>query len=77
MLFAKQISMENLTFQVFLEPKGKHLIKEGAWKLNFLEVIWANNKTIEFNTDFYRITSIPFYNSNDEKGFEKVLFEVL
>ena len=53
LLFAKQKSMENLTFQVFLEPKGKHLIKEAAWKLNFLEVIRANNKTIEFNTDFY------------------------
>jgi type III restriction enzyme len=77
LLFAKQKSEENLTFQVFVEPKGKHLIKEDAWKQDFLEAIRANNKTIEFNTDFYRITALPFYNSNDEKGFEKVLFEVL
>ena len=69
--------MDNLTFQVFLEPKGKHLIKEAAWKLNFLEVIRANNKTIEFNTDFYWIASLQFYKSNDEKRIEKVLFEVL
>jgi len=77
LLFAKQKNEKNLTFQVFIEPKGKHLIKEDAWKQDFLEVIRVNNNTIEFNTDFYRITALPFYNSNDEKGFEKVLFEVL
>lgn len=77
LLFAKQKNEENLTFQVFIEPKGKQLIKEDAWKQDFLTEIRANNKTIEFNTDFYRITALPFYNSTDEKGFEKVLFEVL
>ena len=77
LLFAKQKSKENLTFQVFIEPKGKHLIKGDTWKQDFLELIRANNKTIEFNTDFYRITALPFYNSNDTTGFEKVFFEVL
>jgi type III restriction enzyme len=77
LLFTKQKNEEHLTFQVFIEPKGKQLIKEDAWKQDFLDVIKANNKTIEFDTDFYRITALPFYNSNDVKGFEKVLFEVL
>nr|WP_299421561.1 hypothetical protein [uncultured Emticicia sp.] len=27
---------KNLTFQVFIEPKGEHLIKEDAWKQYFL-----------------------------------------
>jgi type III restriction enzyme len=68
---------KNLTFQVFIEPKGKHLMQEDKWKEDFLEAIRINNKTVEINTDFYRITALPFYNSNDEKGFEKVLFDIL
>ena len=60
---------KNLTFQVFIEPKGKHLMQEDKWKEDFLEAIRINNKTVEINTDFYRITALPFYNSNDEKGF--------
>ena len=77
LLFAKQKNEKNLTFQVFIEPKGKQLVKEDAWKQEFLNTIRAKNETIEFDTDNYRIIGLPFYNSNDEKEFERNLFETL
>jgi type III restriction enzyme len=77
LLFAKQKKEKNLSFQVFIEPKGKQLIKEDAWKQDFLEETRKNNKIIELNTDFYKITAVPFYNSNNVKEFEKILFETL
>ena len=75
-LFAQRKD-ENLTFQVFIEPKGKHLIQEDAWKQDFLNDIRSKNKTFEFNTDFYRITALPFFNSGNVIGFEKYLVETL
>ena len=73
-LFTHQKSEQNLTYQVFIEPKGKQLIKEDQWKEDFLNKIREKNKTIEFDSDFYKITALPFYNTANEKEFEKVLF---
>jgi type III restriction enzyme len=66
LLFCKQRDREQLTFQVFIEPKGEHLKGNDKWKEDFLKEISAKQKTIKIHTDTYLITAVPFYNYNNE-----------
>jgi type III restriction enzyme len=77
LLFAKQKEGENLTMQIFIEPKGKHLVKEDAWKEDLLQKLREDKQTIEFNTDHYLITGLPFYNTLQENEFIKNMESVL
>ena len=71
LLFCKQKEGEELTFQVFIEPKGGHLISHDKWKEDFLKELEGEKRIIKINTDRYRITGVPFYNNkieNDVQG---------
>ncbi|MFT5634275.1 MAG: type III restriction enzyme [Rubritalea sp.] len=77
LLFCKQRKDEQLTYQVFIEPKGEHLKLYDKWKEDFLNEIRSEKKTIKINTDNYLITAVPFYNYSDENAFSKKLEEAL
>lgn len=69
---------KNLTYQIFIEPKGKHLIWKDQWKEDFLQQIKERfkDKIITFNeTKKYKITWVPFYNVSEENLFKKELHE--
>ena len=68
-LFCKQKDGEELTYQVFVEPKGAHLVANDKWKEDFLKEIREEKKTIEIDTDKYLITGVPFYNNANENEF--------
>lgn len=69
---------ENIHYQIFIEPKGQHLIKQDEWKENFLmslkrkhliEQLWKGKK--------YIVWGMPFYNHVDkmrefDSEFEKL-----
>lgn len=76
LLFCKKKN-EQQTFQVFIEPKGSHLISHDKWKEDFLKQIRTNQKTIKIHTDTYLITAVPFYNYNSENEFSRKLESVL
>jgi len=76
-LFCKQKEGEELTYQVFIEPKGEYLKGYDKWKEDFLKEIRTEQKTIEIYTDKYLITAVPFYNYNNENEFKKTLEETL
>ena len=76
-LFAKQKNGERLTLQIFIEPKGYHLIGHDKWKENFLAQIREEHKIFNINTDKYLITATPFYNAKNENEFKKTLEQVL
>lgn len=76
-LFCKQKKGEELTYQVFIEPKGAHLIANDKWKEEFLKQIREKEKTIKIDTDNYVITGVPFYNYANENEFKKTLEETL
>jgi type III restriction enzyme len=76
LLFCKPKNGKNLTWQVFIEPKGTHLIAHDQWKEDFLKTIRKEQKTIKINTDEYIITGIPFYHYEKENDFAKELEEV-
>jgi type III restriction enzyme len=77
LLFCKQRDGEQMTFQVFIEPKGEHLIGHDKWKEDFLLHIRAEHKTIKIYTDTYLITAVPFYNYNNENEFKTTLENTL
>lgn len=76
-LFCKQKGGEELTYQVFIEPKGAYLIANDKWKEDFLKEIREEKKTIKIDTDKYLITGIPFYNNANENEFKKSLEDIL
>lgn len=77
LLFCKQRDGEQMTFQVFIEPKGEHLKGHDKWKEDFLKEIRAEQKTIKIHTDAYLITAVPFYNYNNENEFKTTLENTL
>lgn len=76
LLFCKQ-KQENIAYQVFIEPKGKHLIATDKWKEEFLNEIAEDKKLIEIHSDKYLLTAVPFYNYSNENEFAKTLTNVL
>lgn len=76
-LFCKQKKGKELTYQVFIEPKGAHLIANDKWKEEFLKEIREEEKTIKIDTDNYVITGVPFYNYANENDFKQTLEDTL
>ena len=78
-LFLKDKEEDNiLNFQLFIEPKGTHLIEHDKWKENFLKDISIKkylNKLDE--TEKYIIYGLPFYNSSNELEFKENLINIL
>ncbi len=77
LLFCKQRDEEQMTFQVFIEPKGNHLLGYDKWKEDFLKEIRTEQKTIKIHTGAYLITAVPFYNYNNENEFKTTLENTL
>jgi len=76
-LFCKQKAGDELTYQVFIEPKGNHLKAHDKWKEDFLKDIRDKKEVLEIHSDKYLITGVPFYNYNNENEFKKELEDVL
>ena len=62
-LFCKQIDGEQLTYQIFIEPKGTHLVATDRWKEDFLKEIREEKRILSIDMDKYLITGVPFYNN--------------
>jgi type III restriction enzyme len=77
LLFGKERDGEQMTYQVFIEPKGAHLKGHDKWKEDFLKEIRTEQKTIKIHTDSYLITAVPFYNYNNENEFKTTLENTL
>jgi len=77
LLFCKQRNGKQMTYQVFIEPKGEHLKGYDKWKEDFLKEIRTEQKTIKIHKDTYLITAVPFYNYNNENEFKTTLESTL
>jgi type III restriction enzyme len=62
-----------LHYQVFIEPKGAHLLKEDEWKEQFLRSLKERHKiNILWKTKKYTVWGMPFYNeAQRKKEFEE------
>lgn len=53
-----------LHYQIFIEPKGEHLVETDGWKEEFLEAITAEygkDKILQKDTPHYRLIGLPFF----------------
>ena len=57
-------------YQIFIEPKGTHLIANDAWKEKFLRELEDKAK-IFVDDDRYKIWGLPFYNRDKRDDFDK------
>ena len=82
-LFLREKNGDILTYQMFIEPKGKHLKEHDKWKQDFLKEVTAKFKEriLEFKTprktQKYRIVGVPFYHNEDENEFKRSLYEAI
>jgi len=82
-LFLREKNGNILTYQIFIEPKGKHLKEYDKWKEDFLNEVKEKfkGKILEFKTQRktqkYRLVGVPFYNNEDENEFKQSLYEAI
>ena len=71
---------EKLNYQIFVEPKGGHLIAEDKWKEEFLEEVQEDsniNPSTLYDCELFKLVGLPFYNHSDvqflkfEESFKK------
>ena len=61
---------EKLNYQIFVEPKGGHLIAEDKWKEKFLAEVKEDsniNPSTLYDCDLFKLVGLPFYNHSDEQ----------
>lgn len=71
---------KNLTYQLFLEPKGKYLQPVDKWKEEFLKEIKERFKEKIFKfgeSKKYKVIGVPFYQNEMENEFKEKLFDAL
>ncbi|MEW6200767.1 MAG: type III deoxyribonuclease, partial [bacterium] len=78
-LFLRERDGKLLIYQMFIEPKGRHLKEYDRWKETFLKKIATEfgGKSLMFEDKKYRLTGVPFYNNEDENKFKESLESVL
>ena len=74
-LFLCKQNGELLNYQLFIEPKGRHLIKDQQWKEDFLKEIRTDRSSRVLTENHkYRVIGVGyFYNKQRENDFEEVL----
>ena len=78
-LFLSEKDGNMLTYQMFIEPKGKHLKAHDQWKADFLKQVTDRfqEKTLVFEDKRYRLIGVPFYNNEEENEFRNSLYEAI
>lgn len=70
-------SGEEIIFQLFIEPKGTHLLSTDSWKEDFLMGIEDEAVVELYQNQSYKLIGMPFYNKeNRESVFEEKLKNV-
>ncbi|EOF9724939.1 DEAD/DEAH box helicase family protein [Neisseria gonorrhoeae] len=66
-----------LHYQIFIEPKGGHLVENDSWKEAFLKSItveYRRDKILQKNTPHYRLIGLPFFTDHQKNGQFTELF---
>ena len=76
LFMTEKTSGEHLVYQLFIEPKGAHLLATDDWKEKFFADI--EGEAILHENDKIKIVGMPFYNKTErENQFKKKLDEVV
>lgn len=75
LLFLKGNKGNNLYYQIFIEPKGEHLIEHDKWKDDFLQQItnkYCTGKLLKAESKEYVLIGLPLFNNKEKNNFEEV-----
>ncbi|MGL5956721.1 MAG: DEAD/DEAH box helicase family protein [Brevinema sp.] len=64
-------------YQLFIEPKGTHLILKDKWKSDLLLQIKKMSNIFTWHDKEYNIIGLDFYNSNKELDFIKEINDII
>lgn len=68
----KYKTKEAYYYQLFIEPKGAHLIKQDEWKENFLKSLKEKDRVEQlWKGKKYTVWGMPFYNNQKENDFDQ------
>jgi type III restriction enzyme len=75
----KKRAKKYIVYQLFIEPKGQHLIANDQWKEDFLLEIEKEHKLSNlFENEEFKLFGLPFYNESRTKAnFRRKLEETL
>ena len=78
-LFIREKNGELLTYQLFIEPKGQHLMEQDRWKEDFLKEIRAKcDSQLLIENKKYSVFGVgTFYNEEHQNKFRTQFSEVL
>jgi type III restriction enzyme len=77
-LFLEGKMKRNTFFQIFIEPKGRHLVKNDEWKEQFLMSIKTEGKIVQLLADLeFIVWGLPFYTNDDEHTFDQIFKDEL
>ena len=78
-LFLREANGELLTYQLFIEPKGQHLMEQDRWKEDFLKEIGAKcDSRLLIENNKYSIFGVgTFYNEEHQDKFRSKFGEAL
>ncbi len=74
LLFLKDKEQLGLYYQIFIEPKGGHLLGHDEWKENFLKRIaadYGDARILRAEHFSYKLIGLPFFSTGDNANFEQ------
>jgi len=77
LLYLRDRNSGHVVYQIFIEPKGSHLVGKDKWKEDFLKEMLSSGLTLKIDTDSYHIIGVPFYNEGNENEFKEQLEKLL
>ena len=78
LFLVKEDPKTSMHYQVFIEPKGSHLLKHDEWKESFLKSLKKEHRIEQLWKDReYVIWGMPFYNETERKAVFETAFEDL
>ena len=78
LMFANDKKTGNVSWQIFIEPKGAQLIATDSWKEDFLRQISERDEARTLVDDeHYRIVGLPFFNDAVSKDRVKETLRIL
>jgi type III restriction enzyme len=76
-MFQGKADNKTVSLQVFIEPKGDHLLAHDQWKENFLmEIKEKGRVTLLTQSEEFLVWGMPFYNKAAEAGFSSAFEDV-
>jgi len=79
LFLAKKELKKSFHYQIFIEPKGGHLLKQDEWKENFLKRLKTDHKIEQlWEGKEFVVWGMPFYNEVEKKAeFQKEFHKLL